>query len=107
MARPLKPSSAGQRSRGFNAAVTTAIRASGLSCRAHRNSRAFAVLCGMAMRSATSAAPPMRSRSEEHTSELQSNAHLVCRLLLETKTRLLIKQGLQVEQVAKLIQTHV
>src|SRR3989442_7896247 len=26
-------------------------------------------------------------RSEEHTSELQSRPHLVCRLLLETKTR--------------------
>src|SRR5256884_2531302 len=29
-------------------------------------------------------APP--SRSEEHTSELQSRLHLVCRLLLETNT---------------------
>src|SRR2546422_3434061 len=27
----------------------------------------------------------MRSRSEEHTSELQSRLHLVCRLLLEKK----------------------
>src|SRR5690625_2384366 len=27
------------------------------------------------------------SRSEEHTSELQSRGHLVCRLLLETKTQ--------------------
>src|SRR5262245_64907523 len=27
------------------------------------------------------------ARSEEHTSELQSLRHLVCRLLLETKTR--------------------
>src|SRR5690625_6950191 len=26
------------------------------------------------------------SRSEEHTSELQSRGHIVCRLLLETKT---------------------
>src|SRR3989442_5890189 len=29
------------------------------------------------------------SRSEEHTSELQSRPHLVCRLLLEKKTRLI------------------
>src|SRR5258705_515122 len=29
--------------------------------------------------------PPSRSRSEEHTSELQSLRHLVCRLLLEKK----------------------
>src|SRR2546425_2482417 len=59
--------------------------------------------------SATSAAPDcppsvaargrMPSRSEEHTSELQSLAYLVCRLLLEKKkkknqhTRLLIRPG--------------
>src|SRR2546429_3623110 len=30
-------------------------------------------------------ADPMTSRSEEHTSELQSRLHLVCRLLLEKK----------------------
>src|SRR5690625_3073726 len=29
--------------------------------------------------------PPARRRSEEHTSELQSRGHLVCRLLLENK----------------------
>src|SRR5690625_7123977 len=31
-----------------------------------------------------------RPRSEEHTSELQSRGHLVCRLLLEKKKTLLI-----------------
>src|SRR5690348_17608562 len=31
--------------------------------------------------------PPRRSRSEEHTSELQSPVHLVCRLLLEKKKK--------------------
>src|SRR2546429_5311023 len=30
--------------------------------------------------------PPGLARSEEHTSELQSRLHLVCRLLLEKKT---------------------
>src|SRR2546429_3970709 len=39
--------------------------------------------------SSTSRATPMRAssrmRSEEHTSELQSRLHLVCRLLLEKK----------------------
>src|SRR2546422_7606101 len=30
---------------------------------------------------------PCRARSEEHTSELQSRLHLVCRLLLEKKKR--------------------
>src|SRR2546429_7311744 len=29
--------------------------------------------------------PPLTVRSEEHTSELQSRLHLVCRLLLEKK----------------------
>src|SRR3712207_7142913 len=32
-----------------------------------------------------SARPALRSRSEEHTSELQSRQYLVCRLLLEKK----------------------
>src|SRR2546422_8848938 len=32
-------------------------------------------------------ARPPRSRSEEHTSELQSRLHLVCRLLLEKKKK--------------------
>src|SRR5690348_17391503 len=31
--------------------------------------------------------PSTRSRSEEHTSELQSPVHLVCRLLLEKKKK--------------------
>src|SRR4051812_49892422 len=31
--------------------------------------------------------PPAISRSEEHTSELQSHVNLVCRLLLEKKKR--------------------
>src|SRR2546429_6327194 len=32
-------------------------------------------------------APSSTSRSEEHTSELQSRLHLVCRLLLEKKNK--------------------
>src|SRR3712207_8033970 len=32
-------------------------------------------------------APPKSSRSEEHTSELQSRQYLVCRLLLEKKKK--------------------
>src|SRR2546422_7036910 len=38
------------------------------------------------------ATPPSTStRSEEHTSELQSRLHLVCRLLLEKKKKIKIK----------------
>src|SRR5437660_8490252 len=33
----------------------------------------------------SAAGSPSRARSEEHTSELQSRGHLVCRLLLEKK----------------------
>src|SRR2546430_12047838 len=36
------------------------------------------------------AAPHRSTRSEEHTSELQSQSNLVCRLLLENKNRLCI-----------------
>src|SRR3712207_7317984 len=38
-------------------------------------------------------APPTRTRSEEHTSELQSRQYLVCRLLLE-KTKILLLRAL-------------
>src|SRR5258708_14257901 len=34
-----------------------------------------------------------RTRSEEHTSELQSPDHLVCRLLLEKKKKSLLHKG--------------
>src|SRR5689334_23650084 len=36
---------------------------------------------------------PYETRSEEHTSELQSQFHLVCRLLLEKKINLKIAVG--------------
>src|SRR6266568_9599179 len=35
--------------------------------------------------------PPGRGRSEEHTSELQSQFQLVCRLLLEKKKNLMLR----------------
>src|SRR5690554_7641772 len=37
--------------------------------------------------SSTSSEPRTMTRSEEHTSELQSRPHLVCRLLLEKKKK--------------------
>src|SRR5437660_7643166 len=42
-------------------------------------------LAGFEIGSAKLAALAMNARSEEHTSELQSRGHLVCRLLLEKK----------------------
>src|SRR3954451_16904625 len=35
---------------------------------------------------------PVVGRSEEHTSELQSRPHLVCRLLLDKKSRIIFKR---------------
>src|SRR2546430_3251988 len=40
------------------------------------------------LRAGVLAGDPGRARSEEHTSELQSQSNLVCRLLLEKKKRL-------------------
>src|SRR5436190_23207600 len=41
----------------------------------------------MAVRIDPTGTDPVRPRSEEHTSELQSHSDLVCRLLLEKKKR--------------------
>src|SRR5258708_25823026 len=55
------------------------------SCCTSPTSRARSRTCLCAMRIS-------RLRSEEHTSELQSPDHLVCRLLLEKKNNILIQQ---------------
>src|SRR5690625_7088751 len=49
---------------------------------------------------------PFPVRSEEHTSELQSRGHLVCRLLLEKKKHTAIHLVREIEQPA-LIGAHV
>src|SRR2546430_8754073 len=46
--------------------------------------------CRRASAAATAAAGPSACRSEEHTSELQSQSNLVCRLLLEKKKNQII-----------------
>src|SRR2546422_8028434 len=43
--------------------------------------------CSPPPSSSTSPRPARHRRSEEHTSELQSRLHLVCRLLLEKKKK--------------------
>src|SRR5258708_19140270 len=43
------------------------------------------------------------SRSEEHTSELQSPDHLVCRLLLEKKKRETTQSTVEPEQANKIV----
>src|SRR3970282_490287 len=47
---------------------------------------------------------PRRTRSEEHTSELQSHHHLVCRLLLEKKKEL--KDCITRTRMAHGVETH-
>src|SRR5439155_23480299 len=46
--------------------------------------------CGCAAAAVAAAQPQVRS--EEHTSELQSRGHLVCRLLLEKKNKILFRK---------------
>src|SRR5256885_11037218 len=41
----------------------------------------------------SAARPPRRTRSEEHTSELQSPCNLVCRLLLEKKKKYIVHRN--------------
>src|SRR3712207_9527298 len=57
------------------------ICSSSQSCRATRRARASTPPKG------SRCTPPSSSRSEEHTSELQSRQYLVCRLLLEKKKK--------------------
>src|SRR5205823_6761849 len=44
-------------------------------------------------------------RSEEHTSELQSLAYLVCRLLLEKKKKI-VKETMKIINTYQIIDTH-
>src|SRR3989442_8601556 len=55
-----------------------------LPCR-ERGTRVVAVRASRWQRSSRATPPTHLLRSEEHTSELQSSPHLVCRLLLEKK----------------------
>src|SRR5260370_32518695 len=78
----------------FNDTATTEIYTLSLhdalpiSCPSHW--AGSAACCARTAQSCPGRAPPpvaRRCRSEEHTSELQSHLNLVCRLLLEKKTR--------------------
>src|SRR5688572_30850404 len=44
---------------------------------------------------------PLEVRSEEHTSELQSQSNLVCRLLLEKKNELRVREGKSIETTSR------
>src|SRR3712207_7975384 len=71
-----------------HALIVTGEAESVVRVRAWRNARAIhrAPPAGRTSRSPTST-PRSPSRSEEHTSELQSRQYLVCRLLLEKKKK--------------------
>src|SRR5687767_15636981 len=62
--------------------------------------RSAIVRCSRAAR--RSRRPALRARSEEHTSELQSLAYLVCRLLLEKK-----KKNIKVHSVNETANNHI
>src|SRR2546425_4120522 len=59
------------------------------SCRRQRANRSLggSPLDELVTTASAGAIPSIASRSEEHTSELQSLAYLVCRLLLEKKKK--------------------
>src|SRR5215216_7628187 len=63
---------------------TTLFRSSN---RARRQRERHAAVFGCALRAGDRRLPGGARRSEEHTSELQSPDHLVCRLLLEKKKK--------------------
>src|SRR5262245_65033162 len=66
---------------------TTLFRSAGARAGAdHGAGSAIQYTSGTARR-AGAGEPPAHDRSEEHTSELQSLRHLVCRLLLEKKKK--------------------
>src|SRR2546422_3042993 len=72
---------------------TTLFRSAALATRAglspYHFHRVFKAVTGVTPRAYASAhrTKRVRNRSEEHTSELQSRLHLVCRLLLEKKKK--------------------
>src|SRR5687768_18007260 len=53
----------------------------------NRNRRSSSTCVSTSGSQVTTSTQPSSTRSEEHTSELQSRLHLVCRLLLEKKKR--------------------
>src|SRR5947209_9960057 len=75
----------------FNNAATTEIYTLSLHDALPISTYAGA-MAGRRRTNISSSSTPMRSsRSEEHTSELQSRQYLVCRLLLEKKNRPILR----------------
>src|SRR5439155_12575780 len=66
---------------------TTLFRSWTAYCQRRTIRRPLAATVGGSQAMSPASRRESRSRSEEHTSELQSRGHLVCRLLLEKKKR--------------------
>src|SRR2546422_6168700 len=66
---------------------TTLFRSKSAASKTARRRRAFSVIPSSSFPLASQTVKALRLRSEEHTSELQSRLHLVCRLLLEKKKK--------------------
>src|SRR5437870_9724287 len=62
-------------------------RASGVTSESSALSTLRAVMRAPVMSASSKSGNAQTARSEEHTSELQSRGHLVCRLLLEKKNQ--------------------
>src|SRR5688572_31786638 len=71
---------------------TTLFRSSPTRMRGSTRSRSRARWCTPESGPQSIGRSPSRGRSEEHTSELQSQSNLVCRLLLEKKKKKIKKQ---------------
>src|SRR2546422_1606164 len=67
--------------------ITTAASRAGGAAEPRRQTASRPSAVGRDGRSGNRAASDAAARSEEHTSELQSRLHLVCRLLLEKKKK--------------------
>src|SRR5205823_13500164 len=72
----------------FCACVSTPLSVTRKACRSHvENGKTSPQRAGKVSTAALWMDPACGKRSEEHTSELQSLAYLVCRLLLEKKKK--------------------
>src|SRR3989441_91418 len=74
-------------SRRRSTAVNNSSRSLGVRCRHFPTGRSPRRMCMIRVRTSVTTRYPCAERSEEHTSELQSLAYLVCRLLLEKKKK--------------------
>src|SRR2546422_6369343 len=81
---------------------TTLFRSHSPSSQSNNRTASLRCRCSCGTRpTARSDAPAATSssRSEEHTSELQSRLHLVCRLLLEKKNKMYIDDEIKIERI--------